>query len=197
MMRKDLLRGPGVGIYIIDSEDSSEKNEIHTHRGNPYWWFYRISRTVMVSPGYGDSSDASHIVCRELRGNCRHIPVLGSCRSGCICSWVRHRGRECEALWDTPRQDRGNRKNPAIKPKQTLQTSRWNTRVSFQLYGKGEGVSLTPQISFPEVPVGGNQFVFQFRKGSRHPDGLLPRLEDLATGQVHRWVLLVGAGQVF
>lgn len=53
------------------------------------------------------------------------------------------------------------------------------------------------QISFPEIPVGSNQFVVQFWKRARHPDGLLPRLEDLAARQVHRWVVFVGAGQVF
>jgi hypothetical protein len=45
--------------------------------------------------------------------------------------------------------------------------------------------------------MGGDQFAFQFRKGARHQDGLLPRLEDCATRQAHRGVVLVGAGQFF
>ena len=45
--------------------------------------------------------------------------------------------------------------------------------------------------------MGGDQFAFQFRKGARHQDGLLPRLEDRATRQAHRGVVLVGAGQFF
>jgi hypothetical protein len=60
---------------------------------------------------------------------------------------------------------------------------------------KGNNVRRVQQISFPEVPLGGNQFVFQFRKGARYPDRLLPRFEESAGRQVHRWIGLVGAGQ--